>query len=230
MTLALHPADLSEAMTIVPYLGHVPDLIALELHDVYVVRLKTFACGRNRAADSSVRAAENSVNDRVIPNRINAEGSNLVMPVRHRRKHRLHPFRVIPQRRDVFQGVCLSRKPGVVMTIRPTCNPTFTRLTRIEKTCGGLFNVSHEEIPLKKPIPRNSITSEKQPDFSPPLPRHVRRLPVSKFASRRLVGSKVKIQPSLTLPPGYPPNQFRSPATSTLHLNVDERRDRWQFV
>lgn len=144
MIFVLHPADLSEAMTIVPNLGHVPNLIALKPHDVYIVRLKAFARGRNRAADAGVGATENPVDDRAIPNWINAEGTNFVMTVRHRRKHRLHPVRVSLQRRDVFEGVCLRRKPCVFMAILPTHVPTFTRLARVKKTRSGIFYIRHK--------------------------------------------------------------------------------------
>jgi len=120
-------------MTIIPDLGHMPDLIALKLHDIHVVRLKAFTCGRNRATDFGVRATENPIDDCAIANRVNTEGTDLVMTVRHRSKHRLHPFRISLQRRNIFKGVRLRSKTCIVMAILPTYVPTLPRLTGIKK-------------------------------------------------------------------------------------------------
>src|SRR5215470_7321183 len=61
-----------------PYLGHVDDLVTLELHDIDVVGASTTSRRRNRAAGAGMGAMEHAVDGNVVPRRIGGERPYLV--------------------------------------------------------------------------------------------------------------------------------------------------------
>lgn len=56
-----------------PDLGHVSDLVTLELHDIDVIRTRALAGRWNRATGTSMCPMENSVRDDVVPHGIRGE-------------------------------------------------------------------------------------------------------------------------------------------------------------
>ena len=67
MYLSKEPAEVFERQASVPYFGHVGDPVAVELHDVNVIRADLSAGGRNRPTLAGMRPIENSVGGDIVP-------------------------------------------------------------------------------------------------------------------------------------------------------------------
>ena len=68
--VALSPAEFLHGEAGVPDLGHVNDLVPIELHDIDVVSAGVTAGRRNRAALTSMRAMEHAVGGNIVPRRV----------------------------------------------------------------------------------------------------------------------------------------------------------------
>ena len=94
LLVSLHLAELFQTDYIVPGLGHVADLFALELHDLDVVRLHFLSRRRHRLTIVSMNASEYGVCRHVVAILVHAERTHLVAAVGHGREQTLHPLRV----------------------------------------------------------------------------------------------------------------------------------------
>jgi hypothetical protein len=76
------PAEFFKAVPRMPYLGHVCNLVAGELHHINIVGGRGLAGGRNRATLAGMGAGKNAVCGHVVTLVIDGERFHLVAPVR----------------------------------------------------------------------------------------------------------------------------------------------------
>jgi hypothetical protein len=96
------PSELFQSISRIPYLRHVNDLIALELHDIDVVSYRGLACGRNWAA-IEVGAGKSPIGYDVPACFISGERLYLVTAVCQGDQKALHPLRVGAKRCNIGQ-------------------------------------------------------------------------------------------------------------------------------
>src|SRR5262245_60523087 len=86
------PAERCEREAGVPDLCQMSNLVAVELHNVDVVRRHFLARRWNRAALTGMSAVEDSIGRNVVALRVGGKGHELVPPVRDAAQQALHPI------------------------------------------------------------------------------------------------------------------------------------------
>src|SRR3990170_7214265 len=74
-----------------------PDLVAVELHDINVIRCHAFSCGWNRSALAGMRAVEDRIGRDIAPLLVGREGYKLVATIRDEAQQAFHPIAVLLQ-------------------------------------------------------------------------------------------------------------------------------------
>lgn len=142
----LGPAEILHREAGVPYLGHVNDLVTLELHDIDVVGARATARRRNRAAGARMGSMEDAVGSNVVPGGVCGERLHLVASVGQNRQNTLHPVRVLCERLYVEQRLSLGGKRGVGCAIGAASLPSLTRLAGSEEGFGYGCDRCHVDV------------------------------------------------------------------------------------
>src|SRR5690242_14433262 len=79
----LRPAEFLHGQTRMPDLGHVADLVAVEVHDIDVVGLGALTSWRTRATIAGVCRIEHAIGSDVPPLLVRSERFELVATIRH---------------------------------------------------------------------------------------------------------------------------------------------------
>src|SRR5262245_2292935 len=91
------PAERCDGEAGVPDLCQMSNLVAVELHNVHVVRCHFLARRWNRAALTGMSAVEDSIGRNVVALRVGGKGHELVPPVRNAAQQALHPIAILLQ-------------------------------------------------------------------------------------------------------------------------------------
>src|SRR5216683_650202 len=129
------PTQFLQSPAGIPDLGHVPDLVAVELHRIDVVRFGALA-GRRRATLSGMRAGEYRKGRDVVSFGIHGERLQVVAAVGHDFHQALHPVGVLLERADLSQRLGLTGKRCVGLAVRLARLPTLALFAGVEELCG----------------------------------------------------------------------------------------------
>lgn len=140
---ASHPPELPEAEAVVPDLGHVADLVALELHDVDVVGLDGFAGGGDGAAVVGVGGAEDAEAGDVSAFLVDGEGLDLVAGVGREGVDADHPVGVGLKCLDLGERVGLRGKGGAGRAVLLADVPALAGFAGVEELECGFFHRGH---------------------------------------------------------------------------------------
>src|SRR4051812_12670979 len=125
-----------------PNLCQVANTVALEVHDVDVVRLRALPGRRDGTAVAGVGAGEHGVRDDVVPLLVGRERLQLVAAVGQDRQEALHPICVLLQGVDVLEWLGLRREAGVWGAELLAHFPALARLACVEKSSRDFQNRS----------------------------------------------------------------------------------------
>ena len=142
----LGPAELFHRQAGMPYLGHVDDLVALELHDIDVVGAGPTSGRRNGTAGAGMGAMKHAVGRDVVSRCVGSERLYLVVAVWQNRHNTLHPVRVLRERLYFEQRLGLSTKSGVGRAVTAACLPSLTRLAGGEEGFGDTCDRCHVDL------------------------------------------------------------------------------------
>src|SRR5277367_6611965 len=169
------PPELFHGPSCMPDLRHVPDLLAVELHHVYIVRLEALAGRWAGTTRSGMSAGEDSVSTDVLPFVIGGERLHLVSPVENGRQQPLHPFCVLLQGPCVRERFGLRGERRIRVAVLLASLPSFPGFAGFEEFSGNfrdrchgpdsfpelqmLFNQSLS-LPADDPLPTNQASLE----------------------------------------------------------------------
>lgn len=95
LDLPLRPAKILQCQTGMPDLRHMHDLVAVELHDVDVIRAYTTTGWWNGAARSGVGPMEYRECADIVPLGIGSKGLHIITGIRQYRYDSFHPVGVL---------------------------------------------------------------------------------------------------------------------------------------
>ena len=123
-----------------PNLGYMPDLVAIEIHDVHIIRRRALACRRAGATLTGVRAGEDSVRAHVVALVVSGHRLELVSTVRNESEQSLHPLRVLFHAVHVHERLGLSGKRRIRLAELFASLPALAGLADFEEFAGNLCN------------------------------------------------------------------------------------------
>src|SRR5215471_17609005 len=108
------PAQLLHGPAGIPNLCHVLDLVAIEFHDVDVIRtLEVPARRRSGAPFAGVGAAENAPGGNVLALLVDGERAHFVFAIGKNGQQSLHPIRILLKRFNTHERFGLRRKCSI---------------------------------------------------------------------------------------------------------------------
>jgi hypothetical protein len=158
-----YPAERFDREARVPDLRHVPDLVAVELHDVDVVRRHLFARWREGPPRAGVGAMKDGIGRDVAPILVSREGNEFVVAVRHEAQQASHPIAVLLQALHIdewlgLRGKCCSRRAVGFASL-----PTLAGLTGDEELVRDFSDRCHvTKTPMKGNAMKRTTEARRQ--------------------------------------------------------------------
>ena len=136
----LRPAELAAGSTaVVPDLGHVADLVAVEVHDVDVVGFAAALPVAGTGPPSPVWVPRKTPNTAtLLRSSSTANDRTSAVPSGSSVHQALHPFGVRLEGGHLIQGVGLRGEGGAGVAVLPAFRPPLTGFAGIEELCRGL--------------------------------------------------------------------------------------------
>src|SRR5258707_7846969 len=130
-----------------PYLCHVANPVASELHHVDVVRSRFFAGRLTRTAGTSMNTRKDGIDSDVVSFGIGSEGFHLIAAVRHDRHQSLHPIRIFCQSFNPCKWFSLCGEGCIWSTVSLAAFPTLSSLASDKEIIGNCCDRRHGWFP-----------------------------------------------------------------------------------